>query len=1005
MQIALLHLTDIHFTVKTQLGPKLKSLEQTLSNDLYGIQNLYVIISGDIANSGNENEYKLAKTFLGSVKLLITMKYPDMIIKYILVPGNHDCNLEKHDNFLRKNIVQNLNYSTFGSDNSVLNLLLNVQEDFWNFYKNYNPLPDDKLIYQIKDIIDGKTICFHCINTAYMSQRNEVVGGMFFPVKLYNNYNINNNFINIGIWHHPYNWFNPNLSENNKKEFEKFTENISSIHFLGHEHEQEFYTTENRNSGERIYLISGQIFNNDRNINDSGFQIIKIDIKSREAILKKYSWKIDFYDSQSEREFSLDREIVRSFTLKEEFKNFIDEIKIPLVIANKKDLKLSDVYIYPDLENISAEINNLDTYLDSSRLSNKEYKTCVIDGENQIGKTSLLNSIYKDLYDRDLFPVLLNGKDIKELELDKIVRKAFIKQYQLGDREYERFKQLDKEKKAILIDDYQESELNQSTTKRLFDEALQKFGKVIVTLDSANSILPTMQSEFKNVTFYTIKPFGYKKRNDLIEKYHGLKSNPYTVDEQLLLNEIKVSFDNVQNVLGDKLIPSYPIYILSILQALEYKPMKQNETSYGYCYHTLIHYSLHKAGVHNDDIDSYFNFLTELAYFFIINDKAEISNGELTDFFADYKRRYLVQSYDVVLSILRKSKIIQEDKTLIKFGYDYILYYLSAKKISDELHTPSGKDIINKLFNEVHIEKNANILVFVTHHSKDISFIEKSLINSMLILDHVTPITLEKNDAYYDSILEIATELSNEVLETNRNPREERERNLKQIDKQEREVQKSKADQSDEEFNEAERASLPFKQSFRSIEIIGQIIRNRKGSLEIPQLTEMVNEVFIMGFRTVGYISELLISTKEMITRSINEDINYDTTKYEIENKINKFIQMTSLHACIGVFIKLTQAMGHKDLKSIYSNVANQINSPAAKLVAFSINSYYNTITVEEVKSLYDEFKGNVVATQILKARVKSYVYSRNVDYKTKQKFASCLGLTLAAKQFKQQYN
>lgn len=1007
MEIAILHLTDIHFTEKTELGIKLDSFAKVLINDLYGISHLYIVISGDVTNSGTSAEYQKAKSFLVSIKVLVTSKYPELKFKYILVPGNHDCNLEKYDNFLRKSLVQNLNYQTFGSDNSVVDLLLNVQTDFWDFYTQYNLIPNDKLVYQVKDIIDGKTICFHCINTAYMSQRNEVVGGLFFPVKKYLPYSINDNFINIGVWHHPYNWFNPNLTENNKKEFEKFTENISSIHFFGHEHEQEFYTTENKNSGEKVHLISGQIFNTDRNFKDSGFQIVMLNIKTKEAKLKRYKWETDFYNFQGERSFLLDREMVRSFTLKEDFRNLLDEVKIPLVIANKKDIRLSDIYIYPDIEVVNAEIKNLDTYLDSSKLVDKEYKSCVIDGENQIGKTSLLNNLHRELYDKGLFPVFLNGKEFKEPNLDKIVKKAFTKQYQLGDREYERFKQLEPEKKVLLIDDYHETELNTTTSKNIFNEVTTKFSKVIITLDSANSILPTMKSEFQNVTFYTIKPFGYKKRNDLIEKYQSLKTNPYTVDEQILLNEIKTSFDNVQNILGDKLIPSYAIYILSILQALEYKPLNQNETSYGYCYHTLIHYSLHNAGVQNEDIDSYFNFLTELAYFFVVKKKVEeLSNSDLTDFFANYKKNYLVPSFDTVLSTLRKSKIIQEERNTIKFGYNYILYYLSAKKISDELHTKSGKDVIDALFSELHIEKNANILVFVTHHSKDISFIEKSLINSMMVLDHVEPITLEKNDKYYLSILDIAADLSSEVLEINRNPREEREKKLINSDEQEREIQKSEEVdlEEGEDFTEMEKMTLPFKQSFRSIEIIGQIIRNRKGSLEIPQLNDMVKEVFTMGFRTVGYMSELLVSAKEMISKSINEDINHDTSKFEIETKINKFIQMTSLHACLGVFIKLTQAMGHKDLKPIYNEVALQIGSPAAKLVTFSINSYYGTITVDEVKELSDEFKGNIVALQILKTRVKSYVYSRNIDYKTKQKFASCLGLTLAPKQINQRF-
>lgn len=85
----------------------------------------------------------------------------------------------------------------------------------------------------------------------------------------------------------------------------------------------------------------------------------------------------------------------------------------------------------------------------------------------------------------------------------------------------------------------------------------------------------------------------------------------------MFLEDTKKLFDEVQTILGDKLMPAYPIFIISILQSMNMmQPARIEQTSYGYCYHTLIHYALSvKAKVRNEDIDSCFNYLGELAFY------------------------------------------------------------------------------------------------------------------------------------------------------------------------------------------------------------------------------------------------------------------------------------------------------------------------------------------------------------------------------------------------------
>ena len=994
MKIGIIHITDVHFTIKTSLEKKVTSLVRAATNDFAGVGKVYIIISGDIAYSGRKEEYEKAWSFLSVVKQFLSSELKNIDIKFVIVPGNHDCNFD-YNTQLRKAVLQGMSYSTIGDDTSVIDQCLTVQKDFWEFYGRYHPIPSDRLFYTVRDVIDGKSIVFNCINTAFVSQYNEQPGGLFFPAKNYDITKIDKGDISFGVWHHPPNWFNPNTIENNKAEFQAFIEAIASTHFLGHEHYHSAHLTENSNTHQRINVLSGELFNDDKKQNKSGFQTITLDLDLENGVRKVYNWQKELYEVEKEKAINLPREEGRMFVINDQFSKSLDEVKVPLVIETKKDFKLSDIFVFQDLESSFRDNNNLETYFSSSKLLETEQGVFILDGESQVGKTSLMSMLFLKFYERGMYPILLKGRDITELNLEKIVKRAFKFQYKDGSS-FDKFIQLRNERKIILIDDFQDSVFGLNAVKQFFEELRDKFHSSFVTYDSASSILSALKSDVKSIRTYTIKPLGFKKRNELIERFLALKNNPLTYTESTFFNEVKDMFNNVQGVLGDKLMPPYPIYILSIIQALQYKPLK-NETSFGYCYQTLIHYSLTTAGVENDDLDSYFNFLTELSYDFLVREIEVKPHSDMAVFFADYAKKFISPGYETIMSILKKSKLIKSDNNGISFCYNYILYYLSAKKISDIMHTNEGQQILSKLFGKLEQEKNANVLVFVTHHSKDVSFIESSLISLMSVLDQVIPISLKKDDPYYNDIASFVQKIKNDIIDPDRNKKDEREKMLLESDAAARQREMN-ANADFENDAEIQSQMLPFLKSFRAIEIVGQIIKNRRGSIEITQLTSLVEELYTTGFRTVMYYNEILNSAKQEIIENVIEKIDEGDTKKQIEDRISNMLQFISFKMCLGVFIKLTEAAGNKELKRIYSDVAGKLNTPAAKILTFGINLSYSTLNIKQLSELADELKDNIVALRLLKARVRGYVYNRDVDYDTKQRIASILKMELTSK-------
>jgi len=312
--VGIIQLSDIHFSVEINFPEeKLELLFSALKNDFLNCLVVYVVVSGDIANSGKSQEYELALTFFIKLLDLLRKRYSSTQFKFVFVPGNHDCNFDL-DTHVRINTIKNVNYETIGNDDSVLQMCLKIQSDFWDFYSLINnDMPNNKIYYRIIDTISDKKLCFHCFNTAWMTQENEKPGTLFFPTKHFDELKSKNEFdLNIAVLHHPLNWFNPNTLENNKKEFQNLLDDISSLQIIGHEHEHELRKTENVDRiASQTLCVSGDVFQNQENPTQSGFQTFFINLNTNKARLRRYHLKQDIYQKYSEKEIILNKKTKR----------------------------------------------------------------------------------------------------------------------------------------------------------------------------------------------------------------------------------------------------------------------------------------------------------------------------------------------------------------------------------------------------------------------------------------------------------------------------------------------------------------------------------------------------------------------------------------------------------------------------------------------------------------------------------------------------------------------
>ena len=106
---------------------------------------------------------------------------------------------------------------------------------------------------------------------------------------------------------------------------------------------------------------------------------------------------------------------------------------------------------------------------------------------------------------------------------------------------------------------------------------------------------------------------------------------------------LKLTFDQISNLLGEQYVPSYPIFILSFLQGLNgsLRRFDISQTSYAFCYYSLMIAALYKAEVPHNKIEGIIKFLSEFSYELYCLNKDSFTKDEFYAFYTKHKRNLL----------------------------------------------------------------------------------------------------------------------------------------------------------------------------------------------------------------------------------------------------------------------------------------------------------------------------------------------------------------------------
>ncbi|WP_020597802.1 metallophosphoesterase [Spirosoma panaciterrae] len=1016
MRILFAQLSDIHF--KGENNPVLAKEEKlfhALQNKALSMDRVVLLITGDSAYSGNAGEFEIAFDFIERLKSRLA-EYSGTQIDSIVIPGNHDCDFSS-PNKLREaaiSIIEKLGDE--GIDDTIIDALTSTQKNYFNYADRLNPINELIETYKLLDVykfnLGSKTIIINCFNSAYISQLKESPGHMYFPISYLSGKLLEEKAdLVLSCFHHPLNWLMPE----NRREFKTLVEEISDMYFTGHEHQFAKASISDMESN-ITYYIEGDVLQDSYDINNSGFNTIIFDLDNSQFLIENFKWNKTLYESNihTANWRSYDRNIKNiknPFTLSKDFKLLINDVGFNIRHPNVSTIYLNDIYIYPRLdvidylEDSKNDVINITEDSESLIKSLKSNIKIIFTGPENIGKTSLLKMTYLNLHSRGFIPIIIDGNVIKSTNIEDfipILYRNFSSQY--NPISEDEFSQINKNKIVILIDDFNRIIVNKKYRNRLLSNLLSRFDNIIITNGETSIIQDLITegilNEDLNFKVYQIKEFGHQLRGKLLNKWITIGVEETITDEERIYKLNKAE-SIIKVVTGKNLVPNYPLFILVLLQAIEAgNPTDLTASTFGHYYQYLIQRAFGNILKSQDEITSYNNYLSELAYYLFSKRSRDIDYNELKKFDLRYRENYTItHKLDTILENVTNAKIIAKFDSLYEFKYLYIYYYFVSNYLSDNIDSPEIKEIISAICKRIYKTDFANILLFLTHHTKDRFLLNEVLVNSKQLFSELKPCQLETGNAAIKSLAVKVPELvyKPKNVDEHRDELNEKQDEIDEVEKPSLSEELSQVPDIGEDISNLDEISK-INLCFKTLEVLGQILKNNYGKIPNQMIYNLVEETYLLGLRSLNQYFVIIEENTEMFIQFIEnvlEEKNI-TSPEKIKSLSKRILFNMCCHISYNYIKKVSDSVGTENLENAYKAVFDNYDYNSIKLIDFSIKlDHFKAFPNSEMKNLKNEFIKAPLALNLMQRMVINYLYLFPTTHEQRQRILTFLDIPI----------
>lgn len=727
MRISFLHLSDFHLNDSKGVHPaKIQAIVDSLG--VYTpIEGIVIVLSGDIAATGQANQYKIVATFLKRLIPEIRRKYSisEKNTKILIVPGNHDID------WGRSTRLDSSKIRSFDEKERALHLQqeLKSMKNYFSFsdrngcfFPYWMHIPFGQLVTRkILHFDNGYRIEANLLNTAPFSCDSDD-GLHYLPEDAIHSLTTESNAdFSLVVMHHSPDWF----EFSQKKELENTLSKRCSLAFYGHEH---FPGTQNvlYDNGNRIVKQAGGAWWQSSVPTLSDYYAALFDTESRKYFLSKFSWNADrsaFVATMKQEHILMQKSLCGTgLTYQEKY--------IATVMADSKSTiaqSVSDYFVFPTLRlNASKEYSRgkaIDKMEDFIAFIKENRYVAVMGGSNS-GKTTLLKMTFKELQTQ--YVVLYCGTDdITGRSQENILKELVTDTY--GADSYSLFQAIPSDKKVIIIDD-----LHRISPKHLnkFLRGIEDIFGTIVVASEETSQFDIVQmvkdnikasKEFKKAS---ISRLYAEKRLALIQKIVLIKTDNDELKAagiartlEQCLNSYKLAFRT-----DIDFVVQFVDYYCAHLGELD----KSDATVFSKVFEASIERSIapHLVG-RKENSNDIIVALSEIAHYIHFNKEYPINAEHIHEVIAAYceyyDNRYLTAERFIEIGV--NSGLLSRTSN----GYEYRfasknhLAYFVAKALNRRFHDTGDTTDLESIVRQSCFSINGDILLFMTYISDNVN--------------------------------------------------------------------------------------------------------------------------------------------------------------------------------------------------------------------------------------------------------------------------------------------
>ncbi|EGM0650667.1 metallophosphoesterase, partial [Escherichia coli] len=338
-------------------------------------------------------------------------------------------------------------------------------------------------------------------------------------------------------------------------------------------------------------------------------------------------------------------------------------------------------------------------------------------------------------------------------------------------------------------------------------------------------------------------------------------------------------------------------------------------------------------------------------------------------------------------NLLVKAKIMEMvEPNNYKFKYNYVYYFFIAKYFSDHLREADVVKEIKNAASSLHLKQSMNILMFLTHHSKDQFILDLITDQAKLLFSKFEPATIDLDTDFINSIVDNLPEvcfIQKDRLEFRREVEDSKDFRSEEIDSENNDDEPDESEQRDSNaVYDGIDLNLELNLTIKSLELLGQLSRNYYGSLKIGQKELLLDEAINAPLRSLNFLLSSARDEPEKTIETLEQKINEvlagkkSTTSSEVRALARKILFRMLFTITYSIVSKIASSIGSTHLQPVIDKVCDNKNSDAGKLIKLaSILEVGQTISIEELKKLNGSLSKNSLSNLLVKALVVNYLY------------------------------